>query len=121
MTTKKTPATKTESIRLNRFLAMCGVCSRRKADEYIEDGLVRVNGSTVFEMGLKINPKEDQVFFRKQRLKLIEDHTYIVIYKPRSVLTTLTDPLDRPTIMDIVPKKYKKQKLFPVGRLDWNS
>ena len=121
MAQNKNSTAKTELVRLNRFLSMCGVCSRRKADEYIEDGLVRVNGKTVYEMGLKVNPDEDQIFYKKQRLKLIQDHTYIVVYKPRSVLTTLDDPLERPTIMDVIPKKFHKQKLFPVGRLDWNS
>lgn len=123
MSSKKTTPTNetSDKVRLNRFMSMCGVCSRRKADEHIEDGQVRVNGKVVYEMGLKVDPLEDEVFFKKQRLKLVEDFTYLVVYKPRSVLTTLDDPLDRPTILEIIPKKYKKLKLFPVGRLDWNS
>jgi 23S rRNA pseudouridine2605 synthase len=118
---KPTNSDADDKVRLNRYLSMCGVCSRRKADEHIEDGQVRVNGKVVYEMGLKISPSEDQVFFKKQLLKLVEEFTYLVVYKPRSVLTTLDDPLDRPTILDMIPKKFQKLKLFPVGRLDWNS
>lgn len=123
--TKKKSSTKASSqssdVRLNRFLALCGVSSRRKADEHIEEGLVQVNGKTIFEMGHKVDPKKDRVSFRGKPVKPTESHTYLVVYKPRNVLTTLSDPLDRPTIKDLIPKKYKKENLFPIGRLDWHS
>lgn len=108
-------------VRLNRFLSLAGVCSRRKADEYIEEGLVKVNGKTIFEMGLKVDPKNDRILFKGKPVKPVDRHTYLVMYKPRNVLTTLSDPLDRPTIKDLIPKKYKKENLFPIGRLDWLS
>ncbi len=110
-----------DDVRLNRFLSLSGVCSRRKADEYIEEGLVKVNGKTVFEMGLKVNPAVDRILFKGKPIKPVSRHTYLVMYKPRNVLTTLSDPLDRPTIKDMIPKKYKKENLFPIGRLDWLS
>lgn len=108
-------------IRLNKYLALCGVCSRRKADDHIEEGLVRVNSQTITELGFKIDPQSDQVYFKGKKIKAIQDFTYIALYKPRSVLTSLSDPYERPTIIDILPKKLQKKNLFPVGRLDWQS
>ncbi len=114
---EKTP----HEIRLNRFLALCGISSRRKADEYIKEGLVTVNGKKTLTMGYKITPSIDNVLFKGKPVKILKEHTYLVAYKPRNVLTTLSDPLDRPTIKDFIPKKYKKENLFPIGRLDWQS
>ncbi len=111
----------TEEVRLNRFLSLCGVSSRRKADELIEDGLVTVNGKKVFEMGLKVHPKKDKVYFKGKIVKPVDKHTYLVFYKPRNVITTLSDPLERPTVKDFIPKKFQKDNLFPIGRLDWQS
>ena len=111
----------TGEVRLNRFLSLCGICSRRKADEHIEEGLITVNGKKIFEMGFKVNPKTDNVLFQGKPVKAVEKHTYLVFYKPRNVLTTLDDPLERPTIKDFIPKKFKKENLFPIGRLDWLS
>lgn len=110
-----------EKVRLNRFLSLCGVSSRRKADEHIEEGLVTVNGKKIFEMGFKVTPGVDKVLFQGKPVKAVDKHTYLVFYKPRNVLTTLDDPLDRPTIKDFIPKKFKKENLFPIGRLDWLS
>ncbi len=120
---RRAPVKKSNSdeVRLNRFLALCGISSRRKADEHIEEGLVTVNGKKIFEMGHKVNPNKDTVLFRGKPVKAVENHTYLVAYKPRNVLTTLSDPLERPTIKDFIPKKYKKENLFPIGRLDWLS
>lgn len=111
----------TKLIRLNKYLSLCGVCSRRKADEHIEEGDVRVNSSTVTELGFKIDPSQDQVYFKGKKVKPMDDFTYLVLFKPRNFLTTLSDLYERPTVMDLIPKKYKKKNLFPVGRLDWLS
>jgi len=122
--TKKTQSKKSvtsEEVRLNKYLASCGVCSRRKADEHIENGDVKVNGKTVREMGFKVNPISDSVYFRRKQIKPAAEHTYIILFKPRNFLTTLDDPHGRPTIIDLIPKKISKLHLFPVGRLDWNS
>lgn len=118
---KKVEPKKSSSIRLNKYLAQSGVTSRRKADECIQEGLVKINGKTVFEMGVKVDPKVDKVSFKGKPIRPVENYTYLIVYKPRQVLTSLSDPLDRPTVKDLIPKKFKKENLFPVGRLDWNS
>jgi|GEM_PF-797134 len=108
-------------IRLNKFLSLSGVCSRRKADEHIQLGDVRVNGNVVTEMGYKVNPKIDRVLFKRKKIKPNEDFTYLILFKPRNFITTLNDPHGRPTVLDLVPKKLSRMHIFPVGRLDWAS
>jgi 23S rRNA pseudouridine2605 synthase len=108
-------------IRLNKFLSLSGVCSRRKADEHIQLGDVRVNGKVVTEMGYKVNPKIDSVLFKRKKIKPNEDFTYVILFKPRNFITTLNDPHGRPTVLDLVPKKLSRMHIFPVGRLDWAS
>ncbi|MCX7674811.1 MAG: rRNA pseudouridine synthase [Bdellovibrionaceae bacterium] len=107
-----------KKMRLNRFLAQAGVASRRKADELIEEGLVQINGRTVYELGVSVDPKQDQV---KVRGKLIKPESlrYFVFYKPRQVMTTMADPEGRPCVADYF--RNIKEKVFPVGRLDWDS
>ena len=108
-------------VRLNKFLSLSGVCSRRKADEHIQLGDVRVNGNVVTEMGFKVNPKSDSVLFKRKKIKPTEDFTYVILFKPRNFITTLNDPHGRPTVLDLVPKKLSRMHIFPVGRLDWGS
>ncbi len=107
-------------VRLNKFLATQGIASRRKADLLIESGEVTVNGKRVFELGVKIDPNTDKV---KVNGKLVqskpEEQLYLMFHKPRNVITTLEDPLGRPTITDYLARL--KTKVFPVGRLDWDS
>ena len=107
--------------RLNKFLASCGVCSRRKADEHIEEGDVKVNGKTVREHGVKVHPQQDVIKFKNKIVKPQSDFVYIILFKPRNFITTLSDPHGRPTVIDLIPKKYSKMHLFPIGRLDWSS
>jgi len=108
-------------VRLNKYLSSCGVCSRRKADEHIENGDVKVNGKVIREMGFKVDPQNDSVMFKRKRVQPAKDFTYIILFKPRNFITTLNDPHGRPTVLDLVPKKISKMHIFPVGRLDWNS
>lgn len=110
-----------ELLRLNKFLAKWGNLSRRKAEELIKQGSVFVNNQRVSQPTLFINPKKDKVRIKKQTLyPKPNQQLYIMLNKPRKVLTTSQDPKGRPTVMDYV-KKYKKQRLFSVGRLDWDS
>lgn len=102
-------------IRLNRFIANSGICSRRQADEYIRTGLVEVNGTVVTEMGHKVKP-EDDVRFDGQRITP-ERKTYLLLNKPKGFITTTSDERDRKTVMDLVANATKA-RLFPVGRLD---
>jgi len=116
------PAKKTEdgsSVRLNRYLSQCGISSRRKADELISDGQVAVNGRRVYELGVKINPKEDSIKVKGKVVRPEQEHVYVVFNKPKNVLTSLSDPEGRPTIGDFFQKF--PYRIFPVGRLDWES
>lgn len=108
-----------EPVRLNKYLADCGVCSRRKADEYIDEGLVKVNGKTVYELGQKVLPGEDAVTYRGKSVRPVKQLKYFAFYKPKSVVTSTVDPQGRPTVLDYFKKH--KMRLFPVGRLDWDS
>lgn len=107
-------------VRLNKFLADAGICSRRKADELIEAGLVKVNGKTIAFLGAKVNVVEDKVTYKGKRVNTDNDKIYLAFHKPKNVVTTTSDPLDRPTIIEYFAK-YKKHRLFPVGRLDWGT
>lgn len=106
-------------LRLNKFLAECGVASRRGADELIEEGLVQVNGKTTYELGVKVDPSIDRVTLRGKPVKPHTQKIYVVFYKPESVVTSMDDPLGRPTVADFV--KDLPVRVFPVGRLDWDS
>ncbi len=106
-------------IRLNKLIADSGVASRRHADRLIEDGHVTVNGKRVFEMGLKVDPRTDKVSVDGKPLKTVHRKLYILFHKPTGVLTTMEDPLDRPTVADYVDRI--PERVFPVGRLDWDS
>jgi len=109
-------------IRLNKFIASSGCCSRRKADELIEAGKVKVNGKVVKELGLKINPKKDKVEVNGKLIKPQNKNVYIKIYKPREVLTQLgKDKFGRKTLSDLFEEVGIREKVFPVGRLDYDS
>lgn len=102
-------------IRLNKYVANAGICSRRQADEYIKTGLVEVNGTVITEMGHKVKA-DDDVRFDGQRISP-EKKTYVLLNKPKGFITTTNDERDRKTVMDLVANA-SKTRLFPVGRLD---
>ncbi len=110
--------TKTSAIRLNRFISNSGVCSRREADNLIEKGLISVNGKVVTELGTKVY-QNDRVFYEGRQLHP-EVKRYILINKPKDVVTTLSDPEQRKTVMDII-KGACDERVYPVGRLDRNT
>ena len=107
-----------EPIRLNKFLANAGICSRREADEFITAGVVSVNGEVVTELGTKIK-RTDEVKFHDEPVS-IERKTYILLNKPKDCVTTSDDPQERKTVMDFV-KGACKERIYPVGRLDRNT
>lgn len=108
------------SIRLQKFIADCGVTSRRKAEGYMLDGRITVNGNIVTELGTKINPATDIVQVDGVTLEpAAVDKVYLVMNKPRAYMTTLSDPEGRPTVMELI--YGVKQRIFPVGRLDYLS
>lgn len=112
-------STQSSQIRLNKFLADHGVASRRKADELIDEGRVQVNGRVVYELGVKINPEKDKVKVSGKLIGLKPQPLYFVFNKPRSVVTTTSDPQGRPIVLDFF--KRIKDRIFPVGRLDWDT
>ena len=108
----------TEPLRLNKFLANAGVCSRREADEFIQAGLVTVNGQVVTELGTKIL-RTDEVKFHDAAVSL-EKKVYVLLNKPKDYVTTSDDPQQRKTVMDLV-KDVCPERIYPVGRLDRNT
>ena len=107
-----------EPIRLNKYLANAGVCSRREADEFIASGVVKVNGAVVTELGTKVK-RSDEVLFRENPVT-IEKKVYILLNKPKDYVTTSDDPQQRKTVMDLV-KDACPERIYPVGRLDRNT
>ncbi|MFW5831999.1 MAG: pseudouridine synthase [Prolixibacteraceae bacterium] len=107
--------TGSEEMRLNRYIANAGVCSRREADKYIQAGVVTVNGKTVTELGVKVKP-EDDVRFDGRRLNP-EQKVYLLLNKPKGFVTTTEDPHAERTVMDLVENACS-ERIYPVGRLD---
>ena len=107
-----------EPIRLNKYLANAGVCSRREADEFIQAGVVTVNGNVVTELGTKV-VRTDEVKFHDQPVTL-EKKVYVLLNKPKDYVTTSDDPQQRKTVMDLV-KNVCPERIYPVGRLDRNT
>ena len=107
-----------EPLRLNKFLANAGICSRREADEFIQAGVVSVNGEVVTELGTKIL-RTDVVKFHDQPVS-IEKKVYVLLNKPKDYVTTSDDPQQRKTVMDLV-KNACPERIYPVGRLDRNT
>jgi len=105
-------------MRLNKFIARCGICSRRSADLLIQTGRVAVNGTPVQELGILIDEKKDEVTVDGKKVSLQKDLIYILLNKPKGYLTTVKDDFHRPTVLDLVGKE---EKVFPVGRLDFNT
>ena len=101
--------------RLQKYLANNGIAARRKCEEYILEGRVKVNGQVVTELGTKINPEIDVVEFDEKKVEKVEQHVYILLNKPIGYVTTVKDQFDRPTVLDLVKTK---EKVIPVGRLD---
>ncbi len=117
---KSTPVKEDDGlIRLNRFIANAGICSRRKADELIAAGVVSVNGEPVTELGFKVDPAKDSVRYNGESLKR-EKNVYVLLNKPKDYITTTDDPQERKTVMSLV-EKASRERIYPVGRLDRNT
>ena len=105
--------------RLQKIIAAAGIASRRKAEELIASGRVQVNGQMVTELGTKADPEHDHIRVDGKLLRAPERYSYIVLNKPKGYVTTVSDPENRPTVMDLV--RSVKGRVYPVGRLDWAS
>lgn len=108
----------TKPIRLNKFLANAGICSRREADDFIQAGVITVNGQVVDNLGIKVLPT-DKVMFHDQPVRR-ERKVYILLNKPKNTVTTTDDPEERHTVLDIV-RNACAERIYPVGRLDRNT
>ncbi len=107
-----------EEIRLQKYMAMCGVASRRACEELITAGKVQVNGKTVTELGTKVTDR-DKVYVNGHRVRPETEKVYIMLNKPRGYVTTSHDQFDRPCVLDLM--EGVKQRVYPVGRLDYDT
>lgn len=105
--------------RLQKILAHAGIASRRKAEEIIQQGRVTVNGKAVVELGTRADPATDVIKVDGKRIRMESRYVYLLLNKPKNVMSTSSDPLQRPTVMDYVKKI--KERIYPVGRLDFGS
>ena len=106
-------------MRLAKAIARSGVASRRKADELVREGQVTINGKIVTEPGVLLDPHKNHIKVDGKLLRFPQQFTYIIMNKPKGVVTTLHDPKGRPTVKDLL--KGVKERVFPVGRLDYNT
>lgn len=104
--------------RLQKFLAHAGVASRRKAEQMILEGRVQVNGKTVLELGVKVDPDQDRITVDGEHIRM-ENYVYYLFHKPLGVITSVSDPQGRKVVMDFF--KQIPQRIYPVGRLDYNT
>lgn len=114
--TNETP----DGTRLQKAIADAGITSRRKAEEMILEGRVRVNGKTVTELGTRVDPFIDSIFVDGRRLNAKEGRVYVLLYKPRGVISSVSDPQKRPVVIDLIKKRIKA-RVYPVGRLDYDA
>ncbi|NSL89907.1 rRNA pseudouridine synthase [Chitinophaga sp. Mgbs1] len=105
---------------LNKYIAHCGLCSRRKAVDFIKDGKVTVNGQTVTEPATKVTAK-DVVTLQDKKINLTKNLVYILLNKPKGFITTTDDPEGRKTVMDLIKGATEDERVYPVGRLDRNT
>ncbi|WP_352417866.1 pseudouridine synthase [Proteiniborus sp.] len=106
-------------MRLQKFMAQCGIASRRKSEEIIANKRVKVNGTIVTELGYKIDPLHDVVIVDGKRIKHREKNIYIIMNKPKGYVTTVSDEYSRKTVLDLV--KDVKERVYPIGRLDYDT
>jgi len=107
-----------EKVRLQKAIAAAGIVSRRKAEDLIRAGRVRVNREVVRELGTKVDPEQDVVEVDGEQIHIPRGRRYVILHKPRGVLSTTSDPQHRTTVIDLVPEE---RRIFPVGRLDADS
>lgn len=117
---KKRPEIKTPegAVRINRYLSMCGIASRRKAEDLVLKGKVEVNHHVVTDLATRVRPGIDKVFVEGKQAVRVHDHLYLVMNKPKDTITTLSDERGRTTVLSLL---RSKQRVYPIGRLDRNT
>ncbi len=108
-------------MRINKFLASCGVASRRNSEQYVLEGRVKVNGKAVTALSTEINTENDTVTLDGKVVSLPKNHIYLMMNKPKGFICTLSDDRERKTVIDLLPDNFKSKRVFPVGRLDYDS
>lgn len=106
-------------MRINKFIAACGVASRRKAEEFINEGLVKVNGKVITNLATDIDETKDVVTLNDQKLSLTTDYVYYMLNKPKGYVTTMSDEKERKSVIDLISNI--NNRVYPVGRLDYES
>lgn len=106
-------------MRINKYIASCGIASRRKAEELINDGRVSVNGKIITELSFQVDEAKDIVEIDGEKIGLDEKEVYIVLNKPEGYITTVKDQFDRPSVLDLITDI--KERIYPVGRLDYET
>jgi pseudouridine synthase len=105
-------------LRLNKYLAQCGLGSRRKTEDLIKSGRIKINGIVAAKLGITIDTDADSLLLDDKPISLLEKKYYIILNKPRGYITTSSDEKGRMTVMHLIPEKYRDAGVFPVGRLD---
>ncbi len=108
-------------MRINKFLAECGIASRRNCETLVLEGRVKLNGRKVIKLATEVDPDVDQVSVDDKPVKPIGSHLYVMLNKPKGYITTTADEHGRKTVMDFFQNKYPGKRLFPVGRLDYDT
>lgn len=106
-------------MRLNKFLADAGIASRRKSDELIKEGRVKINGKVVKELGTDVNVENDAVYLDGKRVKLVNTKVYYKLHKPKGYVTTASDERERKTVLDLM--RNVQYRVYPIGRLDYDT
>jgi len=106
------------TVRINRYLSMCGIASRRRAELLVREGKVTVNGRVVTELGTQVDPEHDKIFVDGKQVVRVHDYVYLVMNKPKDTITTLHDERGRTTVMSLL---RTRDRVFPIGRLDRNT
>lgn len=109
---------KKHTIRINKFLVLCGLGSRRKVEDLITGGRVKINGDAVMNLAYQVDPSNDTVVVNKKNVKPFSKYYYMMLNKPKGFITTMDDLENRSIVMDLIPERFKAAGIFPVGRLD---
>ena len=105
--------------RLQKYLADAGIASRRKSEELIQQGKIKVNGEVITELGFKVDPVKDIIEYNDEKIEKQENKIVLMLNKPKEVISSVKDPQGRKTVLDLIPEKFPR--LYPVGRLDYES
>ena len=121
MSEDQTASPQQQGERLQKYLARCGVASRRHAEELITGGFVAVNGATVRTLGVRVDPERDLVRVNGERVVPAARNLYLLMNKPPRVMTTVRDPHGRRSVLDLLPADWRNARVYPVGRLDYDT